>query len=68
MLTMRLDFFSNYNGKKAQDFQSNSQINATLCWSSIDLQIRMKAKIREHPKSFRYAFQSRDIKMLCGHL
>jgi pyridoxamine 5'-phosphate oxidase len=56
-------FFSNYNGKKAQDFQSHSQINATLYWSSIDLQIRMKAKIRRTSKEFSdMHFQSRDIK------
>ena len=58
-----MDFFSNYNGKKAQDFQSHSQINATLYWSSIDLQIRMKAKIRRTSKEFSdMHFQSRDIK------
>lgn len=40
-------FFSNYNSPKAIAFNSFSQIAALFYWSSIKVQIRMKAKIRK---------------------
>ena len=39
-------FFSNYNSPKASAFNSHNQIAALFYWSSINVQIRMKAKIK----------------------
>ena len=38
-------FFSNYNSLKAKNFDSHNQISALFFWESINLQIRIKAKI-----------------------
>ena len=40
-------FFSNYNSPKSIAFKSHDQISALIFWSSINLQIRMKAKIKQ---------------------
>jgi pyridoxamine 5'-phosphate oxidase len=40
-------FFSNYNSPKSKAFISHSQIAALLYWPSINIQIRMKAKIKK---------------------
>ena len=40
-------FFSNYNSTKAASFNSHSQIAALVYWPSINVQIRMKAKIKK---------------------
>ena len=40
-------FFSNYNSPKASAFSSFNQIAALFYWSSINVQIRMKAKIKK---------------------
>jgi len=45
-------FFSNYESAKADAFNSHNQIAALLYWSSIDTQIRMKAKIKKTSKDF----------------
>ena len=45
-------FFSNYDSSKALAFKSNNQIAALLYWSSINVQIRMKAHIKKTPKAF----------------
>ena len=45
-------FFSNYNSAKASAFESFNQIAALLYWSSINIQIRMKAKIKRTSKEF----------------
>ena len=45
-------FFSNYNSAKASDFNFHNQIAATFYWSSINIQIRMKAKIKKTSKEF----------------
>ena len=45
-------FFSNYNSPKASSFNSNNQIAALVYWSSINIQIRMKAKIKKTSKEF----------------
>jgi pyridoxamine 5'-phosphate oxidase len=45
-------FFSNYGSPKASAFNSNNQIAALLFWSSINVQIRMKAKIKKTSKEF----------------
>jgi pyridoxamine 5'-phosphate oxidase len=38
-------FFSNYKSSKAKQFKSHDQIAAVVYWSSINVQIRIKAKI-----------------------
>jgi pyridoxamine 5'-phosphate oxidase len=40
-------FFSNYDSPKALSFNSHNQIAALLYWPSINVQIRMKAKIKK---------------------
>ena len=45
-------FFSNYNSPKALAFTSHNQIAATFYWSSINVQIRMKAKIKKTSNEF----------------
>tara|TARA_B100000575_G_C23071400_1_gene617104 strand:+ start:403 stop:939 length:537 start_codon:yes stop_codon:yes gene_type:complete len=45
-------FFSNYDSKKALDFNSHNQISASFYWDSIDVQIRIKAKIKKTSNSF----------------
>ena len=40
-------FFTNYNSPKSIQFDSHKQIAALLYWSSINVQIRMKAKIKK---------------------
>ena len=40
-------FFSNYDSPKASSFNSHSQIAALLYWPSINVQIRIKAKIKK---------------------
>ena len=40
-------FFSNYDSPKASSFISHNQIAALVYWPSINVQIRMKAKIKE---------------------
>jgi pyridoxamine 5'-phosphate oxidase len=45
-------FFSNYDSPKASAFNSHNQIAALLYWSSINVQIRMKAKIIKTSKEF----------------
>lgn len=38
-------FFSNYNSKKSEQFESNKSIAALFFWNRINTQIRMKANI-----------------------
>ena len=45
-------FFSNYNSQKAKDFQLHDQISVLFLWSSINIQIRIKAKIKQTSESF----------------
>lgn len=45
-------FFSNYNSPKAIAFESNNQIAALIYWSSINIQIRMRAKIYKTKNTF----------------
>ena len=40
-------FFSNYDSPKASSFISHNQIAALIYWSSINVQIRMKAEIKK---------------------
>lgn len=45
-------FFSNYESPKATAFNSHNQIAALIFWSSINVQIRMKAKIKKTSDEF----------------
>jgi len=45
-------FFSNYKSPKAIAFNSHNQIAALIYWSSINIQIRIKAKIKQTSKEF----------------
>ena len=45
-------FFSNYNSPKASSFNSHNQIAALVYWPSINVQIRMKAKIKRTTVEF----------------
>ena len=55
-------FFSNYNSPKSIQFKSHEQISAVIFWNSINVQIRMKAKIHKTNSEFSNKhFQSRDI-------
>ena len=45
-------FFSNYDSSKASSFNSHNQIAALLYWPSINVQIRMKAKIKRMTDEF----------------
>ena len=56
-------FFSNYNSPKSKDFISHSQITALIYWNSINVQIRMKAKIKPTSRKFNLEyFAKRDKK------
>ncbi len=52
-------FFSNYNSPKASAFNSHRQISALFYWSSINVQIRMKAKIKKTSNEYnqKYFFE-----------
>ena len=45
-------FFSNYNSPKANEFIEHDQITALFFWDSINVQIRIKAKIKKTPSEF----------------
>jgi pyridoxamine 5'-phosphate oxidase len=45
-------FFSNYNSPKASSFNSHNQIAALVYWPSINVQIRMRAKIKKMTDEF----------------
>ena len=51
-------FFSNYNSVKASAFNSHNQVAALIYWSSINVQIRMKAKIKKTSKEFNQKYFS----------
>ena len=57
-------FFSNYKSPKASAFNSNNQIAALLYWSSINVQIRMKAHIKKTSVEFnqKYFFDRSEEK------
>ncbi|MDC0420413.1 pyridoxamine 5'-phosphate oxidase family protein [Gammaproteobacteria bacterium] len=56
-------FFSNYKSPKSQDFNSHSQITALIYWNSINMQIRIKAKIKPTSREYNLAyFAQRDKK------
>ena len=45
-------FFSNYNSQKAKDFINHDQISVLFYWNSINVQVRLKAKIKKTSKEF----------------
>ncbi|MFL2716287.1 MAG: pyridoxine 5'-phosphate oxidase C-terminal domain-containing protein [Gammaproteobacteria bacterium] len=45
-------FFSNYDSPKASAFISSNQIAALIYWPSINVQVRMKAKIKKTTDEF----------------
>lgn len=49
-------FFSNYNSNKSDDFNSHNQITASIYWSNINVQIRMKAYIKKTSREFNKAY------------
>ena len=54
-------FFSNYNSPKSKEFISHDQISAVFYWDKINVQIRLKAKIKK--LSYKYNseyFKSRN--------
>ena len=57
-------FFSNYDSPKASSFNSFSQIAALLYWPSINVQIRMKAKIKKTSNEYnqKYFFDRSEEK------
>jgi len=57
-------FFSNYNSPKANAFNSCNQISALVYWPSINVQIRMKAKIKKTSKDYnqKYFFDRSEEK------
>ena len=58
-----LIFFSNYSSQKAKDFLIHDQITCLFFWNKINLQIRIKAKIKKTSKKFNQEyFSNRDPK------
>ena len=57
-------FFSNYDSPKASAFNSHNQVAALIYWHSINVQIRMKAKIKKTSKEFnqKYFFDRSEKK------
>jgi pyridoxamine 5'-phosphate oxidase len=57
-------FFSNYDSPKASAFNSHDQIAALVYWPSINVQIRMKAKIKKTSNVFnqKYFFDRSEEK------
>ena len=57
-------FFSNYKSSKAEQFKSHDQIAAMFYWSSINTQIRIKAKITKTSAEFnkKYFFHRSEEK------
>ena len=57
-------FFSNYNSPKADAFGFHNQIAAILYWSSINVQIRMKATIKKTSNDYnqKYFFNRSEEK------
>ncbi len=56
-------FFSNYQSPKAKQFNEHDQISAVLYWNNINVQIRMKGKVKKLSKetnSKYFAKRSKD--------
>ena len=57
-------FFSNYDSPKAFSFNSHNQIAALLYWPSVNVQIRMRAKIKKTSNEYnqKYFFDRSEEK------
>ena len=55
-------FFSNYNSPKGSAFNSHDQISALIYWSNINVQIRMKAKIKKTSYNYNQIYFSKRSK------
>jgi len=56
-------FFSNYRSPKSQEFLEHDQITAVFYWNATNVQIRMKAKIKQTSREFNLEyFADRDKK------
>ena len=57
-------FFSNYDSPKASSFNSHNQIAALVYWPSINIQIRIKAKIKKTSNEYnqKYFFDRSEKK------
>ena len=56
-------FFSNYKSPKSKDFSSHDQITCVIYWNNINVQVRMKAYIKQTTKEFNDEyFAKRDAK------
>ena len=51
-------FFTNYSSPKVSAFDSHNQIAVSIYWSSINVQIRMRAKIKKTSKDFNQKYFS----------
>lgn len=45
-------FFTNYDSRKGKDFKLHDQVSVLFFWNSINLQIRIKAKIKQTSRQF----------------
>ena len=55
-------FFSNYNSKKAEEFNQHNQITALIYWNSINTQIRIKATIKQTSTKYNEShFKTRSL-------
>jgi len=55
-------FFTNYNSPKARSFSNHDQIAASFFWSSTNVQIRTRAKIRRTSNTFNQKYFSNRSK------
>lgn len=62
-------FFTNYNSPKAKQFKMHDQITALFFWNSINIQIRIKAKINKSNKALsdEHYFARSDEKNALAH-
>ena len=55
-------FFTNYNSPKSEEFNSHAQISALIYWNSLNIQIRIKAKIKKTSIDFnKQYFRTRSL-------
>lgn len=52
-------FFTNYKSPKSADFKCHNQISACLYWPSVNVQIRIKAKIKKTSKEYNQNYFSK---------
>ena len=52
MIRKILFFFTNYESPKSVEFKEHNQITAVFYWSTVNIQIRLKALIKKTTKDF----------------